>query len=104
LDAEKLFAKGPGGIGSDLYAFRPPFLTISLNSLVGGVRMARKEVCSDRKQRNQKSEVRIWKPARLAASSPKKEKEESLPSTMSSILQKPDFSSALCQSRWSVRS
>ena len=55
LDAEKLLAKVPEGIGSDLRAFRPPFLAIRLNSLVGGARVARKEVCSGRKQK--KSEV-----------------------------------------------
>lgn len=57
LDAEKLFAKGPGGIGSDLRTFRPSFFTISLNSLVGSARVARKEVCLGRKQRSQKLEV-----------------------------------------------
>ena len=54
LDAEKLLAKGPGGIGSDLRAFRPPFLAISLNSLVGGARVAREEVCQDGKEASQK--------------------------------------------------
>jgi hypothetical protein len=46
LDAEELFAKSPGGVGSDLHAFRSPFFTINLNSLVGGIRVTRKEVCS----------------------------------------------------------
>ena len=49
LDAEKLLAKAAGGIGSNLRAFRPPFFTISLISLVGSIRVARKEVCSGRK-------------------------------------------------------
>ena len=52
LDAEKLLAKGPGGIDSDLCIVRPSVLAIRLNGLVGGTRVAREEVCSGKKQRS----------------------------------------------------
>ena len=47
LDAEKLLAKGARGIGDDPLAFRPSFFTVGLDSLVGGTRVAWKEVCRD---------------------------------------------------------
>ena len=53
LDAEKLFAKGPGGVGSNLRTFRPPLFAISLDALIGGARVTREEVCSNRKQKSQ---------------------------------------------------
>ena len=53
LDAEKLFAEGPGGVGSNLCTFRPPLLAASLNGLIGSARVTRVEVCSNRKQKSQ---------------------------------------------------
>ena len=53
LDAEKLFAKGPGGVGSNLRTFYPPLFAVSLNGLIGSVRVTREEVCSNRKEKSQ---------------------------------------------------
>ena len=47
LDAEKLLMKGAMGIGGDPLAFRPSFFMVGLDSLVGGYRVAWKEVCQD---------------------------------------------------------
>ena len=47
LDAKKLLAKGVRGIGGDPLAFCPSFFTVGLDSLVGGTRVAWKEVCQD---------------------------------------------------------
>ena len=53
LDAQYLLAKGSGGVGGDLRAVRPPPFTISLDGLVGGIRVAREEVCQERKAKSQ---------------------------------------------------
>ena len=53
LDAEKLFAEGPGGVGSNLRTFCPPLFAVSLNGLIGSVRVTREEVCSNRKEKSQ---------------------------------------------------
>ena len=58
LDAQKLLVKGPGGIGGDLRAIRPPLLAISLDSLNGGLRVPRKEVCQDGKNEEQVKKTR----------------------------------------------
>ena len=53
LDAEKLLAKSAGGVGSDLFAFRPPSFAVGLDSLVGSARVTREEVCLDKKAKSQ---------------------------------------------------
>ena len=53
LDAEKLFAKGPGGVGSNLRTFHPAPFAISLDGLIGSTRVTREEICSNRKQKSQ---------------------------------------------------
>ena len=58
LDAQELLIKGSGGIGGDLCAFYPPPFTVSLDGLVGGLRLPRQEVCKDRKKRRSKSKTR----------------------------------------------
>ena len=44
LDAEKLFAKGPGGVGSNLRTFRPPPFTIGLDGLIGSAGVTGEEL------------------------------------------------------------
>ena len=51
LNAQDVLVKSSGGIGSDLCAFRPPTLTVSLDGLDGGLRLPREEVCKDAKKR-----------------------------------------------------
>ena len=53
MDAEKLFAKGSGGVGSNLRTFLPPPFAISLDGLIGSARVTKEEVCSNRKQKSQ---------------------------------------------------
>ena len=53
LDAEKLLAKGPGGVGSNQRTFRPPPFAIGLDGLIGGAGVTREEVCLNRKQKSQ---------------------------------------------------
>ena len=53
LDAEELFAKGPGGDGSDLCAFLPPPFAIGLDGLIGSAGVTGEEVYSNRKQKSQ---------------------------------------------------
>ena len=55
LDAEKLLAKGPGSIGSDLRAFFPPLHTISYIGLVRGNGVAWEEVCLGEKSKEDRS-------------------------------------------------
>ena len=43
LDAEKLLTKGARGIGGDPLTFCPSFFTASLDSLVGGTKVAWKK-------------------------------------------------------------
>ena len=53
LDAEKLLAKGPGGVSSDLRACCPPPFAIILDGLIGSAGVTGEEVCSNRKQKIQ---------------------------------------------------
>ena len=54
LDAQKLLIEGPGGVGGDLLTIRPPRLAISLDSLCDRLRVAREEVCQDKKEASRK--------------------------------------------------
>ena len=47
LDAQDMLIKGSGSVGGDLCTFCPPTFMVSLNGLDGGLRVPRKEVCQD---------------------------------------------------------
>ena len=53
LDTQKLLVDGHGGVGSDLRAICPPCLMISLDGLCDCLRVAREEVCQDKKETSQ---------------------------------------------------
>ena len=59
LDAQKLLIDGSGGVGGDLCAACPPYLMISLVGLSDCLRMAREEVCQDKKRQVRKSKVSL---------------------------------------------
>ena len=56
LDAQKLLIEGPGGVGGNLRTICPPRLAISLDGLSGRLRVAREEVCQDKKEASQNQE------------------------------------------------
>ena len=49
FNAQKLLVKGPGGVGSNRRTICPPCLVVCLDGLSGRLRVAREEVCQDKK-------------------------------------------------------
>ena len=50
FDAQELLVDGQGGVGGDLLAICPPRLAISLDGSSDRLRVAREEVCQNKKE------------------------------------------------------
>ena len=57
LDAQKLLINGSGGVGGDLRAACPSHLAVSLDGLSDRLRVAREEVCQDKKEVSRKNQM-----------------------------------------------
>ena len=83
LDRQKLLLKRPTGVRRDLSASLPLRLTVGLDDLVGGGRVAREVLCARKKEKEEKNTKSENELKRQATS--KDEEEDGLPSTKSSI-------------------
>ena len=74
LDAQKLLIEGPGGVGGNLRTICPPCLAICLDGLSGHLRVAREEVCQDKRRSKSKNQKSAWH----IVGSPKKRKKRTI--------------------------
>ena len=83
LDRQELLLQRPASVWCDLDASLPLCLTVGLDDLVGGGRVAREVLCARKKEKEEKNTKSENELKRQAAS--KDEEEGGLPSTKSSI-------------------
>ena len=72
-NAQNMLVKGPGGIGGDLRAIRPPLLAISLDSLIAACEWPGKKSAKMKRMKNKSKNQESARP--IVGSSKKKRKE-----------------------------